>query len=72
MGIGAGVVLIVLGLILILPVVKDWSWIDKYIDHQTLGVILLVVGAIAVILVLILNAQRQRTIVTRDDRDPRI
>lgn len=73
MGIGGGIALIVIGLILILNVIHLPSSWNNYVDSHTLGVILLVVGAIAVILVLIMNAQRQRTThVTRDERDPRL
>lgn len=57
MGIGVGIVLVVIGLILILQVVPD----IPNVDDPTLGWILLVVGALAIVLVLILNAQRSRT-----------
>jgi hypothetical protein len=58
MGIGLGIVLLVLGLILVSGVVN----IDmNYIDDNGLGWILVVVGALAIVLALILNAQRGRT-----------
>ena len=58
MGIGLGVVLLVLGLILVLNVV---NFDISLVDDQSLGWILLVVGALAIILALVMNAQRSRT-----------
>jgi uncharacterized membrane protein HdeD (DUF308 family) len=58
MGVGIGIVLIVLGLILVTGVINvDTS----YIDMTTLGWILLAVGILAIILALVMNAQRSRT-----------
>jgi drug/metabolite transporter (DMT)-like permease len=58
MGIGLGVVLLVLGLILVLGVVNiDIGFIDDY----GLGWILLIVGALAVVLALVMNKQRSET-----------
>jgi uncharacterized membrane protein HdeD (DUF308 family) len=63
MGIGLGIVLLVVGLILVSGVVNfDLS----YIDDNGLGWILVVVGALAIVLALILNAQRGHT--TRVER----
>jgi hypothetical protein len=66
MGIGVGIVLLVIGLVLILGVFPD----IPQVDDITLGWILLVVGALGIVLVLIMNAQRSRTTITerRDDR----
>jgi uncharacterized membrane protein HdeD (DUF308 family) len=58
MGIGIGIVLIVLGLVLVTGVINvDTSAVDM----TTLGWILLAVGVLAVILALVMNAQRSRT-----------
>ena len=63
MGIGLGIVLLVLGLILVSGVVNfDLS----YIDDNGLGWILVIVGALAIVLALVINAQRSRT--TRVER----
>lgn len=72
MGIGLGIVFIVIGLILVLNVIQ---FDINFIDDQALGWILLVVGVLAIILALVINAQRSRS--TRveehryDDRPPR-
>lgn len=58
MGIGLGVVLFILGLILVLGVVE----IDiNYVDDEALGWILLIAGVVALVLSLVMNAQRSRT-----------
>jgi len=63
MGIGLGIVLLVAGLILVSGVVNfDLS----YIDDNGLGWILVIVGALAIVLALVLNAQSGRT--TRVER----
>ena len=63
MGIGLGLVLLVVGLILVSGVVNfDMS----YIDDNGLGWILVIVGALAIVLALVLNSQRGHT--TRVER----
>ena len=58
MGIGLGIILVILGLILVLDVVNfDLSFVN---DHA-LGWILLIVGILAIVLALVMNAQRSRT-----------
>ncbi len=57
MGIGAGIVLLVIGLVLVLRVLPD----IPYINDVTLGWIFVVVGVLAVILALVMNQQRSRT-----------
>jgi uncharacterized membrane protein HdeD (DUF308 family) len=58
MGIGLGIVLLVLGLILVLNVV----YIDlSFVDTHALGWIFVIVGALAIVLALVMNAQRSRT-----------
>lgn len=57
MAIGLGVVLLVAGLVLALDVIN----VDiSYIDDHALGWILVVAGAVAIVLSLIVNAQRSR------------
>ncbi len=58
MGIGLGIVLILGGLILVTGVV---NYDINFIEDVTLGWILLIVGALALVLSLTLNAQRSRT-----------
>jgi uncharacterized membrane protein HdeD (DUF308 family) len=58
MGIGVGIVLLVLGLILVTGVV---NFDIGFIDDQGLGWILLIVGVLAIVLALVMNAQRSRT-----------
>jgi uncharacterized membrane protein len=69
MGIGLGIVLIVVGAILYWAVEVNIPWVSD----NTLGIILMVVGALAIILALIVNQQRtRRTTVVDDRRDPRL
>jgi uncharacterized membrane protein HdeD (DUF308 family) len=58
MGIGLGIVLLIVGLILVLGVFQfDLS----FVDDQSLGWILLIVGVLAIVLALVMNQQRSRT-----------
>ena len=57
MGIGVGIVLIVIGAILLFALDVDLP----FVSDDTLGIILLVVGVLAVVLALVMNAQRSRT-----------
>jgi fumarate reductase subunit D len=61
MGIGLGVVLLLLGLVFALNVVDLPQSIDNVIATNTLGWILIIVGVLAIILALVMNAQRSRT-----------
>lgn len=65
MGAGVGVVLLVLGAILYWAVDIDIPGVTD----NTLGVILMVGGLIAVVLSLVLNAQRSRTTHVEERRD---
>jgi uncharacterized membrane protein len=69
MGIGLGVVLLVIGLILALDVVNLPAGIDRNLDSNALGWILIVVGALAIILALVMNHQRTRTTHVEERRD---
>lgn len=58
MGIGLGILLLVIGLILVSGVVN----VDlNFIDDNGLGWILVIVGALAIVLALVINAQRSHT-----------
>jgi hypothetical protein len=57
MGIGAGIVLIVIGAILLFALNIDLP----FVSDDTLGIIFIVAGALALILALIMQAQRSRT-----------
>ncbi|WP_121254360.1 DUF6458 family protein [Nocardioides ferulae] len=58
MGIGLGIVLLAIGLILALDVVNVGT---SVLDEGPLGWILIVVGALAIVLALVMNQQRSRT-----------
>jgi uncharacterized membrane protein HdeD (DUF308 family) len=64
MGIGLGIVLIVAGAILLWAVEFNLD----FIDDDALGVILLAAGALAIILALVINAQRTRSKHTVEER----
>ena len=57
MGIGVGIVLIVIGAILLFALNIDLP----FVSDDTLGIILIVAGALALIMALVLQAQRSRT-----------
>lgn len=57
MGLGLGIILIVAGAVLMWALNVDLS----YVDDNTLGLILFIVGIITVVLSLVLNLQRNRT-----------
>lgn len=58
MGVGLGIVLLVLGLILVLDVVNVGT---SFVDEGALGWILVIAGVLAIVLALVMNAQRSRT-----------
>lgn len=64
MGIGLGIVLIVAGAILRWAVDFDLP----FIEDDNLGVILLAAGVLAIILALVMNAQRSRSKHTVEER----
>jgi uncharacterized protein DUF6458 len=57
MGIGLGVLLVVVGAALMWAINLDIAHIDDF----TLGLILFIVGVVAIVLSVYLNAQRNRT-----------
>jgi hypothetical protein len=68
MGIGLGIVLLLVGLILALGVIDLPASIDDAVATDTLGWILIIVGALAIVLALAMNAQRSRTTRVVEDR----
>jgi uncharacterized membrane protein len=65
MGIGLGIVLLLAGLILVTGVV---NYDINFIEDQTLGWILLIVGGLALVLSLVLNQQRTRSTSVVEER----
>ena len=61
MGIGLGIVLLLVGLIFALGVVDLPASIDDAVATSTLGWILIAVGVLALILGIVMNAQRSRS-----------
>lgn len=64
MGIGLGIVLIVIGAILLFA----YNGNVPFMEDNTLGIILIVAGVIAVIAALAINAQRGRTKHVQENR----
>ena len=64
MGIGVGIVFIVIGAILLFALNIDLP----FVSDNTLGIILIVVGALALILALVMQAQRSRTKHVQENR----
>ncbi len=70
MGIGIGILLLVIGLILLLDVIEDYpDALENVIDIETLGLICLIVGILAIVLALVMNRQRSRTTHIQERRD---
>ncbi len=69
MGLGIGILLIVLGLILVLDVVDLPASVDDVVATDTLGWILLIAGIAAILLGMIMNAQRRRTTHVEERRE---
>ena len=61
MGIGVGILLLVIGLILVLEAIDLPDSITSNVDAQTIGWICVIAGALALVLVLIMNQQRSKT-----------
>lgn len=64
MGIGIGIVLIVVGAILLWALNVNLP----FVSDDTLGIILIVAGILAIILALVMNAQRSRTKHVQENR----
>ena len=61
MGIGAGILLLVIGLILVLDAIDLPDAVTDVVQADVVGWICLIVGALAIILVLVMNQQRTKT-----------
>jgi uncharacterized membrane protein HdeD (DUF308 family) len=69
MGIGLGVILLLVGLVFAFDVVDLPRSVDDAVATDTLGWILIIVGVLAIVLALVMNAQRGRhTRVVEDHR----
>jgi hypothetical protein len=64
MGIGVGIVLIVIGAILLFALNVDMP----FVSDDTLGIILIVAGALALIMALVMQAQRRSTRHVQENR----
>ncbi|GAB3248543.1 hypothetical protein GCM10027425_05030 [Alteromonas gracilis] len=67
MGMGVGILLLVVGAILYFAVEAD----IPYVSDDVLGLILMGVGALAIVLALVMNNQRNRTTHVEERRDYR-
>lgn len=69
MAIGLGIILLIVGLILLLGAVDLPASVDSVVQTELLGWILTIAGALALVLSLVLNAQRSRTHTRVERRD---
>ena len=69
MGIGIGIVLLVIGLILLFAIKEFPDSVQEVVDPTTLGWILVIVGALALVLSLVMNAQRSKTTHVEERRE---
>ncbi|MCA9728617.1 MAG: hypothetical protein KC729_13090 [Candidatus Eisenbacteria bacterium] len=66
MGVGLGIILLLAGLVLAFDVVNVGT---GWVDEGPLGWILIAVGALAIVLALVMNQQRQRVTHVEERRD---
>ena len=69
MGIGLGIILLLVGLILVTGVVDISALEGAAVDSNGLGWILVLVGALAIVLALVMNKQRGETKHVEEHRD---
>jgi protein-S-isoprenylcysteine O-methyltransferase Ste14 len=69
MGFGVGILLLVIGLILTLGAVDLPSAVTDVVQADVIGWICLIVGALAIVLVLVTNHQRSKTTVVEERRE---
>ena len=69
MGFGVGILLLVIGLILTLGAIDLPSSITDHVDASVIGWICLIVGALAIVLVLVSNQQRSKTTHVEERRE---
>lgn len=68
MGIGLGIVLLLVGLVLTADAVNVGT---QWVDEGPLGWIFIAVGALAIVLALVMNQQRSRTVHVEERHDVR-
>ena len=68
MGIGAGIILLVIGLILVTGSVDLPQAVDNAVATSTVGWICVLVGGLALVLALVVNQQRSRSTVVEERR----
>ena len=69
MGIGLGILLLVIGLILLFAVNEFPDSVQDVVDPGTVGWILVIAGALALVLGLVMNSQRSKTTHVEERRD---
>jgi fumarate reductase subunit D len=69
MGFGVGILLLVIGLILTLGAVDLPSAVTDVVNADVIGWICLIVGALAIVLVLVTNQQRSKTTHVEERRE---
>ncbi|HSF35996.1 MAG TPA: DUF6458 family protein [Nocardioides sp.] len=69
MGIGLGILLLVIGLILLFAVNEFPDSVQDVVDPVVVGWILVIAGALALVLGLVMNNQRSKTTHVEERRD---
>ena len=69
MGMGLGILLLVIGLILLFAVNEFPDSVQDVVDPTVVGWILVIAGALALVLSLVMNNQRSRTTHVEERRD---
>ena len=69
MGIGLGILLLVIGLILLFAVNEFPDSVQEVVDPTVVGWILVIAGALALVLGLVMNNQRSKTTHVEERRD---
>ena len=68
-GIGIGILLLVIGLILLFAIKEFPASVQDVVDPGTVGWILVIAGALALVLGLVMNSQRSKTTHVEERRD---
>ena len=69
LGIGIGILLLVIGLILLFAIKEFPASVQDVVDPGTVGWILVIAGALALVLGLVMNSQRSKTTHVEERRD---
>ena len=69
MGIGIGILLLVIGLILLFAINEFPASVQDVVDPVTVGWILVIAGALALVLSLVMNNQRSKTTHVEERRE---